>query len=126
MIVVNEIGIYSLEGVAEFISEFRENAYKQEYLDFTDIYEKYLIECFHADQKLQEMVIKKLSDDYISFVILPLGDTQDLNSFEFQLASQNGDKIKKRQELIYYDLCNICFGGIQSLYSRLVEYYEKP
>ena len=95
------------EQKAEAMEKINEQAYKE------------------ADKRLQKMVEEKFSDDFISIVTIPSHDIQDLDSFYFQLVSKSEQKIKKRQEIIYQEFCQICFGHIKPFYSRLVERFDE-
>lgn len=124
MMVIEDMGFTTLESINVFVEEMKKNAYKEEFVQAANIYSDYLTECFYADERLQQMVVENLSEDYISFVILPIRNTDDLNSFSFELASKNNDKIKRREEIKYKELCEICFGMVRPIYPRLLEFYE--
>lgn len=126
MIIIDNMALPNLEAIMEFIKILDDNSYKKEHEDIIEMYQAFLIECFEADQRLQQMVFDRLGEEYISFSIIPINDTEDLNSFSFQLAIEDSLEIKKRDELIYQDLCDICFGGIEPFYTRLSNYYIQP
>lgn len=108
--------------------QMKANAYKEEYEDITDIHYNFLMECFEADKKLQKMVTDRFGEGFISFVFLPIKDTDPLNTFGFRLMFYDTDEnfvgVKKRYEIIYQDFCNTCFGSFVPFYDRIVEYYE--
>ena len=124
MIVFDEMFIYSEEMVEELVEVLKKNAYKEDLVEASNIFHDFLIECLDADRRLQEMTSEKLGDKYISFVILPVEDVDDLLAFSFQLAHEDDIKIKRREEIRYRDLCDICFGGIKPYYLRLLEFYD--
>ena len=125
MIIINDIAFLRLEDIDYFIEELNKQAYKEEYKVITDIYYSFLLECYDADIRLQEMILEKLGEDYIPFVILPILDTEDLDSLSFELAANEGVKIKKRDELIFKELCDICFGNIKPFYTRVIDYFDE-
>lgn len=126
MIIINDMMFQTKENINDLITQMKENAYKEDLVKVTEIYHEFLIECYEADERLQQMVFENISEDYLSCTVIPINDTDDLNSFGFSLVAEDDRKIKKREELKYKDLCNICFGHIQPYYSRLVEHYQKP
>jgi hypothetical protein len=126
MLVMSDMFFFSKEVIEKVISNIKENTYHDKYRDAADIHYDFLMECFDADEKLQKMVFDKIGEDYISFVILPINPTERLDSFSFSLVHVDNKKVKKRDDLIYKDLCKICFGEIKPLFWRLVDFYEKP
>ena len=124
MIIINDYIISDLEDINTLIDVCKKTAYKQDLLEITDIYEQFLLECYDADKRLQEMVFNRFGDDYISFVLIPTQETEDLSSFSFQLANKNDILIKRRDEIIFKDFCDICFKNIVPLHDRLISYYE--
>lgn len=127
MIVINKQFFPNKESIDLLIEELMKNSYKDVYKDLTQIYAELLYQCLDADIKLQQMVLDNISDDFISFVILPILEIEDLDSFSFELASLNEDvHIKKRDELKYQEYCDICFGNIKPLYTRFYEYFNSP
>lgn len=126
MIVIDEIGIASLEDIEFIVEKLKENAYKDDYKVVAEMYHEFLLKCFDADIRLQEMVLERLGEDFISFVILPVEDVDDLTAFSFQLANKEDKKITRRDEIIYKDFCDVCFGGIKPFYLQLLEFYDEP
>ena len=124
MIIFNEYTISSVEEINFFMENFRKAAYKEDFVKVADVYEEFLFECHEADVKLQQMISDRLGDDYISFVIIPTQDTDDLTSFLFQLANVNNFVVKRRYEIIYQEFCEKCFKNVTPLYVRLVKFYE--
>ena len=125
MIIISDIAFFKLEDIDLLIEEMYKNSYKQEYKDITEIYHSFVLECYEADIRLQQMVFEKFGEDYIPFVILPLRDTDDLDGISFELANKEDVKIKKRDEIIFKDLCDICFGGIKPFYTRVIEKFSE-
>lgn len=125
MIVIDELILPTLESIEGFKEQMLQNAYKDDFVDISNLYYDFLLECFDADKKLQDMVFEKISDRYISFTILPIKDTDNLDSFSFSLVSEDDEDIKKRDELMYRNFCDICFGNIKPYYTRLLEFYEE-
>lgn len=126
MLVMNETFFPTKESIELLIQDMEKNAYKEEYVAATQIHHEFLLECFDADEKLQKMVVDNFGDNYISFVILPIQPGEKLDAFSFKLIREDEKKIKKRDELIYRELCDICFGDIKPFFNRLVDYYEQP
>lgn len=124
MIFIKDVPIPSKEIADEFIKEMMKYSYKEEYVDTTNIFKDLLYECLVADERLQEMVSSQIGEGYFSFVFIPTEETEYLDSFSFRLAAEEGLDIKKRDELKFQSLCDICFGSIKPYYSRIVEYCE--
>lgn len=125
MIVIHDKVIESREQIEEIAEQMRADAYKEELLDFVELFRIYLLDCFEADEKLQEMVVENLSEDYICFSILPVSEIEDYRVFNFELGSKKDVKIKKREERLFENYCNICFGPVKTYYDRLLELAEK-
>ena len=124
MIYIKDVFIETREQIDILLEELFKYVYKEEHKDVLEIFNKYLIDCHYADVKLQEMVESRFGDDYMSFVILPIEDIDDWGSYSFSLVSKSGDKIKKRDELIYGDLCDLCFQFVEPFAYRLTNFYE--
>ena len=88
--------------------------------------EKYFRECYSADLRLTEMVTELFSDKQVMpLVIMNFGETDDFNEINFSLLTEDENvKIKKREELKFRDLCDICFGSIVGLQDRIDIYFE--
>ena len=125
MIVIEDTIFDSVEMIESFIEVLRQGAYKEEFLLVSDIYYGFLLDCFDADIRLQEMVNDNLSEDLLSFVKLPLSDTENIETYYFSLQYVDGGRVGKRDELIYGNFCDVCFGGVKPFYTRLLEFYQK-
>lgn len=125
MIIIKDMLITDIEEIDLLINEIQKNSYKEDYKIITDIYYSFLLQCYDADIRLQQMVSEQIGEDFISFVVLPIEETDDLDSFGFRLAHEENIKVKKRDELIFNDLCNICFGGIKPFYTRILEAFKE-
>lgn len=124
MIFIKDVPIPTREIADEFIKEMMKYAYKDEYIDTTNIFKNLLYEVLAADERLQNMVTENIGEGYFSLVIIPTEETEYLDCFSFQLAAEKGIEIKKRDEIKFQNLCDICFGGIKPYYTRIVEYCE--
>lgn len=113
----------------EVLDLFLEEMHSCSYNDITEetfeIFSKYMYECFDADIRLMEMTQEKLGDDVCPLVFIDVGECDDLNAFNFSLASKNEDrKIKFAEEKSYYHLCDICFGHIVGLFDRIYLHFK--
>lgn len=124
MIIINDYIISEIEDINFFVDNLRKSAYKEDLLGVADIYEQFLLECYDADKKLQEMVYNRFGDNYVSFVIIPTKEIENLSSFSFQLANTNDEVVKRRFEVFYRDFCTTCFKDIVPFHDRLIKYYE--
>ena len=124
MIVINDVIFDDIKKIEILAKALYDKAYKEEYKIGSNLYKDYLLDCFEADIKLQELVSKNISDDYISFVILPINDTDDLMSFSFELASMSGSRIKRREQIKYEDFCRLCFENIVPFFERVSLFFS--
>ena len=123
MIVMNDVVYEKFEETQPIVDFLIEEAYKDEMIEVAKIFQDFLREAFAADERLQKMLDKKFPDTYISYVRIPFDETEILDAFYFNLAHKKGKKVKRRDQLFYDDLCSICFGHIQTYYSRLMDYF---
>lgn len=125
MIVIHDSILESKEQIKKLITYMEKDVYKDDLYNFVNLFHDYLMDCFDADEKLQEMVTKNLSDEYICFSILPVKETEDFDSFGFELVSKTKDKIKKREEKMFENYCNICFGSVKTYKDRLLDLVQE-
>lgn len=125
MIFIKDLFIETLEQIDIVIDEASNYIYKEGQEDIFRIFREYLIDCHYADVKLQEMVTNRFGDDYVSFVILPIEEIDDWGSYSFSLVSMSGKKIKKRDELIYSEFCDLCFQFIRPFSYRLNDFFTE-
>lgn len=126
MIVITDRFFPTKEHLEEIIDDMYENAYKDEHRDIAKIYHDFLMEVYDADVRLQNMVNERISDEYTSYVGIPFEETVVLSRFYFSLRDKDFNEPKRRDELIYEDLCKICFGHIKPYFNRLLDYYKEP
>lgn len=88
-------------------------------------FEKFLLRCQEADEKLTEMVHTRISKDYTSIVHIPIHEEEILLQFDFALVNEKDEDITRREEIQYQELCNICFGEIQPFFYTVWNYYEQ-
>ena len=100
-------------------------SYREDYAFFAQEFEKFLFKCFEADQRLTKMVQEKISEDYTTIVHIPIYEGEALLQFDFALINEKDEDIKKREEILYHKLCDICFGNIQPFFYTIWNYYEK-
>ena len=122
----NPTSFTSREDVINFCSEIKKAAYKEEYEILSDMYLDFLLECFDADVRLQKMVFDRFGEDYLCLVILPVNNFEDLQSYSFELLIRNDKKVRKRDEKIFQEFCDICFKNIKPFYNRLFDFYGEP
>lgn len=120
-----DVFLYGEEDLNVFLEYMKAEALTQDEKDYHNVFSKYIKEVFQNDQKLQQMVSEKISDDLVSVVMLPIQEGEDPDQFTFGLMRPNGEKIKKKEELFYKNLCDICFGNTPGLYSTAVIEYSK-
>lgn len=126
MLLINNQEIFDREEVDSLLRIIKEDALTEEEKEFYAVVEEYLIEVFEQNLKLQEMVSEKISEDLISVVILPLDKNGNLDEFNFGLINVEGDKVYKRDELVFQNLCNICFGHVPGLVTRAIVNFAEP
>ena len=127
MIIINEsFVITGKEDLESFIADLQPFAISDLEKKTIEIVEKYFRECYSADLRLTEMVTELFSDKQVMpLVIMNFGETDDFNEINFSLLTEDENvKIKKREELKFRDLCDICFGSIVGLQDRIDIYFE--
>ena len=124
MIVIDETFLQDLDDINSLLDYMYRHRYKEEHDIGYKLYKDFILECHHADVKLQKIVSTKMSEDFVSLVVLPFRETDDLSTYSFKLVSKSGDKIKKRDEKKYYGFCYECFKNIVPFYERVLEYYS--
>ena len=125
MILFNKIEIYNEDDLEKFIDFIYDGAHTSQQKESCGIIEDYIKRVFEADQKLQKMVSENLSKDLISCVILPYEDYHNFDDFKFSLINPEDGKIRKRDELVYKNYCDICFGSVPGLFTLSLAYYQE-
>lgn len=110
-----------IEEIKAFAKNEAEEANKMEYYP---IIEQFFDDCYSGDQKLQELVTKKISRDLTSFLIIPTKE-EELDEFNFILSSNDNRSIKKKEEKLYQKYAHECFKDIQPLQSRVIAFEER-
>lgn len=126
MLVLNDIPI----GNEEILDLLCEEIMKSSYDDETRLGNKVIVQFFRdayeADKKLTNMVQEKISTDIIPIVNFEFCNWCDLNKFDFYAVSTDENKtVKKSQELLFYELCDICFGHLDGLFNRLTQTFSE-
>ena len=122
MILIDEIALSNEADIVEYLAFFKEDIHTREQELSYEVIETYIYNVFEADQKLQKLV-SNISTDLISCVILPVNEEDDFDIFKFRLINSNDEKIRKREELLYHNYCDQCFGNVLGLMS-LGEMYQ--
>lgn len=120
MILINDYEIHSRKDLEYYLLYMESLALTDVEKFYHEVLVEHMEEVFQQDQKLQELVSQKISEDLISVVILPSQEGDNFDVFNFGLIDLNGEKVKRRDELFYQNLCDECFGHVPGLYSRMI------
>lgn len=119
MIALNkEIILENDEILEKFCELFRGEAYDEVTRITTETLINYIRQAYDCDKKLTEMVHKKIGEDVHPITVIECHEFADINSIEFHLFSPDRD-ILKREELEFHEYCDICFGHLGGLASKL-------
>lgn len=125
MIVWGGLVIEKEDGL-DFIEEFsKDYVFNERNEKSRKIFLELLRETFEADRKLQEKVSRVMSEDYICFTIIPFREIDDLDSFDFELISEKDEKIPKRHEKRFRNLCWTYFSPLKTYFQRIVEEFDE-
>ncbi len=125
MIVWGGLVIEKEDGL-DFIEEFsKDYVFNERNEKSRKIFLELLRETFEADRKLQEKVSRVMSEDYICFTIIPFREIDDLDSFDFKLISEKDEKIPKRHEKRFRNLCWTYFSPLKTYFQRIVEEFDE-
>lgn len=114
MLVLNKKMLFFDQVVLEtFCTNMMKNPYDEETRVAYKTAVQYVTDLYEADKKLTELVQNRIGDDVVPIVSLDLCPTCDWNKLDFSLTSFNEDrKVLKREELLFYEYCDRCFGHI--------------
>lgn len=119
MIALNKKIILENDEILEqFCELFRGEAYNEVTRITTETLIDYICKAYECDKKLTDMVHEKIGDDVYPIVVIECHEFADINSIDFHLFSPNRD-ILKREELEFHEFCDICFGHLGGLLSKL-------
>lgn len=125
MIVWGGLVIENEDGL-DFIEEFsKDYVFNERNEKSRKIFLELLRETFEADRKLQEKVSRVMSEDYICFTIIPFREVDNLDSFDFKLISEKDEKIPKRHEKRFRNLCWTYFSPLKTYFQRIVEEFDE-
>lgn len=115
----------SEEVLDNFCNAFLAEAYDDDTRMAYKLYVDHFHEAFEADKRLTEMVQTKIAEDIVPLVLFDVCNWCDLDIFNFKAVSTIEDrKILKREELEFYEYCDICFGHIQGLMFKLIKAFD--
>lgn len=112
MLILNkELPFYDETILKEFHDDMMSKPYDDESRFAHQGIVDYITELYRADEKLTEMVQDRIGDDVVPIVSLDLSPTADWDKLDFFLTSFDEDrKVLKREELLFYEFCDRCFG----------------
>lgn len=121
MLVLNkELFFFDESILNNFCKELQDSSYDENTRIGNRVFTEHLQQAFEADKRLTNMVRNHISEDLVPVVSFEFCNTCDLNKFDFFLASTDENrKVLKREELLFYEYCDVCFGYIQGLLFKL-------
>lgn len=120
MILFNkEVLLENKEQLDEFCNILMDETFNETSRNGIKILIQYLQDCFDADQRLIDMVQQRLSEDIIPIVSVEFHQFTDLNELDFLLISTEDRELTHYEEMLFNELCDICFGNMKGLFDRL-------
>lgn len=120
MILFNkEVLLENKEQLDEFCNILMDETFNETSKNGIKILIQYLQDCFDADQRLIDMVQQRLSEDIIPIVSVEFHQFTDLNELDFLLISTEDRELTHYEEMLFNELCDICFGNMKGLFDRL-------
>lgn len=122
MIFLHDIYMETEEDLELFIEEMQKAApvtADENLKKSLNLYNEYLRDIFRLSLKLQESVIKNISDDLYTCVVIPFKETDDFDSLDFLIAAKDDREIRKREMILFEKYCDKYFKstiGLMSLF----------
>lgn len=82
------------------------------------VFKNYIDDCRELDSQIQNEVSTKISPDLISVMEVPTDETDDFTEIIFNIYNKNDKPIKKREEMLYEEICTKKTNGFEDLISR--------
>lgn len=126
MICLSNLFLETQEQVDMFLAEtervlWEENAPNKELERGMILYSEYINNIFRLSLKLEEDVKKFISDDLYTCVKVPSDDTDNFDSLNFLIISEDGREVRKREMIMFESYCDKYFKstiGMHSLFSQ--------
>ena len=83
------------------------------------VFRDYINDCIELDSQIQNEVSNKISPDLISVMEVPTDETDNFFELELNIYNKDGKPIKKREELLYNEICSKKTNGFEDLLTRL-------
>ena len=104
--------------IDELISYFYNNARTTEQKTFAPIIEEYLRDCLKLDKVLQREVSRQISKDLVLCIEIPINELDDFSTLHIYITSENGRKVKKREEILFNKLYKKYLRTFRGMISR--------
>lgn len=119
MLFNKEVLLSDKEQLNEFCDILMGETYNETSKNGIRILIRYLYDCFDAEQQLIDMVHQRMSEDIIPIVSIEFHEFTDLNELDFLLMSTEDREFTFYEEMLFNELCDICFGNVKGLFDRL-------
>lgn len=104
----------------EFIDVLQGEIYNDDSEKAINCVIEFLLDVSERDQKLTEVVQKKISETLYPVVMIDISETGDMTKVDFQAISTDENFVaKKKDEVAFKEFCDKYFGSMRSLYDRL-------
>ena len=118
----NDIILEEKEDFDNFIETLKGEVYNEETRLITDCIISFLNDVWTQDQKLTEMIHRKISEDFFSVVNVEVEETAPLDKVQVGLFSKDkGAQVLTADKIAFEQFCNMYFGGVKPLYDRFTE-----
>lgn len=121
----NQVYISDKESLEEFCSLLWYEVYDEHSrIGISELID-YLHECYDADKRLYNMTQERIGVDIIPITLIEFSDTAILNDINFSIISEDKNReFTLREELIFKEICDICFGSIKGMFDRISKRVE--
>lgn len=118
----NDILLEEKEDFDNFIEMLNGEVYNEETRLITDCIISFLNDVWVQDQKLTEMIHRKISENFFSIVNVEVEETAPLDKVQVGLFSKDKDaQVLTADKIAFEQFCNMYFGGVKPLYDRFTE-----
>lgn len=116
----NEILLADKQELDMFIEGLKGEIFNEYSRNGVLIFEKYIYECYDAEERLIEMMHERMGEDLFPVLCINTDECSDLNQIDFMIMSSQEDReFTHQEEVVFHRLCDICFGHIKGFYDRI-------
>lgn len=111
--------LFTEENLNELLDHLDKNSITPMQKNAASVFRDYINDCIELDLQIQNEVFNKISPDLISVMEVPTDETDNFIELELNIYNKYGKPIKKREELLYKEICSKNTNGFEDLLTRL-------